>query len=195
MSKRVFIVHGWDGYPEEGWFPWLKRELEKRGFRASVPAMPEAHTPKPEAWLRHLAETVGGADAKTYFVGHSIGCQAILRYLETLPEGSRVGGAVFVAGWMQLTPLAIETPEEQAIVDTWFETPLSWNRIQRVLPISTAIFSDNDPVVPTANEATFRDKLGAEVIIEHAKGHFSGSDGITELLSALKAILKYAEHR
>jgi hypothetical protein len=28
-AKRVFIIHGWEGYPEEGWFPWLKKELEK----------------------------------------------------------------------------------------------------------------------------------------------------------------------
>ena len=28
--KRAFIIHGWDGYPAEGWFPWLKRELEKK---------------------------------------------------------------------------------------------------------------------------------------------------------------------
>ena len=24
MTKRAFIIHGWDGYPDEGWFPWLK---------------------------------------------------------------------------------------------------------------------------------------------------------------------------
>ena len=29
--KKVFIIHGWEGYPEEGWFPWLKKELESRG--------------------------------------------------------------------------------------------------------------------------------------------------------------------
>ena len=34
MKKRVFIVHGWDGYPEEVWFPWLKKELEAKGFEA-----------------------------------------------------------------------------------------------------------------------------------------------------------------
>ena len=28
--QRVFIIHGWDGYPEEGWFPWLKKELEAK---------------------------------------------------------------------------------------------------------------------------------------------------------------------
>ena len=32
--KRVYIIHGWEGYPEEGWFPWLKKELEDRGFDA-----------------------------------------------------------------------------------------------------------------------------------------------------------------
>ena len=31
--KRVFIIHGWDGYPEEGWFPWLKEELEKEDLK------------------------------------------------------------------------------------------------------------------------------------------------------------------
>ena len=35
MNKRVFIAHGWDGYPEEGWFPWLKKELETKGFEVS----------------------------------------------------------------------------------------------------------------------------------------------------------------
>ncbi len=43
--KRVFIVHGWDGYPTEGWFPWLKAELEKRGFTVAVPAMPHPERP------------------------------------------------------------------------------------------------------------------------------------------------------
>ena len=37
--KRVFIIHGWGGYPEEGWLPWLKKELEKNGFKVFVPAI------------------------------------------------------------------------------------------------------------------------------------------------------------
>ena len=36
MVKRVFVVHGWDGHPAEGWFPWLKKELEKRGYLVNV---------------------------------------------------------------------------------------------------------------------------------------------------------------
>ncbi|PIP29922.1 hypothetical protein COU12_02115 [Candidatus Jorgensenbacteria bacterium CG10_big_fil_rev_8_21_14_0_10_54_38] len=49
--KRVFIVHGWDGYPEEGWFPWLKRELEARGFEVHVPPLPDAGNPRIQNFL------------------------------------------------------------------------------------------------------------------------------------------------
>lgn len=28
MNKRIFIIHGWDGFPEEGWFPWLNKAME-----------------------------------------------------------------------------------------------------------------------------------------------------------------------
>ena len=42
MKKRVFIIHGWEGYPEECWFPWLKTEIEKTGFEVVVPNMPDA---------------------------------------------------------------------------------------------------------------------------------------------------------
>ena len=36
-------------------------------------------------------------------------------------------------------------------------------------------------------------KVGAEIIVEHNKGHFSGSDGIKELPSLLDAVLKIAK--
>jgi predicted alpha/beta hydrolase family esterase len=39
------------------------------------------------------------------------------------------------------------------------------------------------------NEELFKNQLGAEVIEEHGMGHFSGADGITQLPSALKAVL------
>jgi hypothetical protein len=27
MARKVIIAHGWDGHPQEGWFPWLKSTL------------------------------------------------------------------------------------------------------------------------------------------------------------------------
>lgn len=95
-EKRVFIVHCWDGKPNTRWYPWLKKELEKKGFEAYVPAMPNTQHPRMNAWVNHLKKVVGTPDKNCYFVGHSVGCIAILRYLET--TNTKVGGVVMVAG-------------------------------------------------------------------------------------------------
>jgi uncharacterized protein len=188
MQKRVFIVHGWASHPGDGWFPWLKAELEKHGFAVFVPAMPDPDVPKIETWIPALAAAVGTADADTYFVGHSIGCQTIIRYLQTLPEGARVGGGVFVAGFYNLRRL--ETKRDLEIAKPWVTTPLDDAKIRQTVRRAVAIFSDNDKFVMSGNQDAWRDRVGADVIIEHAKGHFSGEDGVTELPIALESLLK-----
>ena len=191
--KRVFIAHGWDGYPEEGWFPWLKQELETRGFEVHVPQLPEPSTPKIQAWVTALAQAVGTADDQTYFMGHSLGCQTIARYAATLPAGTRLGGAVFVAGFFKrLTGLG-DDAEVQAVARQWLETPLDLSMVKARLGKSVAIFSDNDPFVPLDNQADFKTQLGAQIIIEHNLGHFSGSGGITQLPVALNALLQIVQ--
>ena len=190
MAKRVFIVHGWAGYPEEGWFPWLKRELEARGFMVEVPAMPDSDTPKIETWIPHLAKVVGQPDENTYFVGHSVGCQAIIRYLQTLPADTKIGGAVFVAGFYNLRNL--ETEEEKQIAGPWLNEPRDDKKIRNIVNKAIAIFSDNDPFVLEENQQSWKELVGAKIIIEHKKGHFSGSDGVKELPSALQGILELA---
>ena len=191
MQKRVFIVHGWDGHPEEGWFPWLKKELETKGFQVFVPQLPETNSPRIFNWVPALAAAVGEADDETFFVGHSMGCQTIARYLESLPESKRVGGAVFVAGFFKrLTGLEYDA-DVQATDKHWLGASLDLAKVRTHLPKSVAIFSDNDPFVPLDNQDDFRDQLGAKIVIENSKGHFSGGDDhCFELPSALAAVLE-----
>ncbi len=194
MKKRVFIIHGWEGYPEEGWFPWLKKELEQRDFEVFVPQMPDADNPRIEKWVPALAEAVGTPDKDTYFVGHSMGNQAIARYLESLPEGVKVGGAVFVAGFFKKLTNLEDEEETRETMRHWLESPINLNKVKSHLNKSMAIFSDNDLYVPLDNQDDFRDKLGSQIIIEHQKGHFSGpSDNITELPIVLESILKISK--
>lgn len=195
MKKRVIIVHGWDGYPEEGWFPWLKRELEKRGFEVIVPQLPEPENPRIQKWVPALAAAVGMPDEQTYFVGHSMGCQAIARYLESLPQGVQVGGAVFVAGFFKRL-FGLEDDDEVRATDVhWLTAPLDLKKVRSHLPKSVAIFSDDDPWVPLDNQGDFRDTLTSRVVIEHKKGHFSGSrDNVTELPIALESIIQLSDN-
>jgi len=124
MQKRVFVIHGWDGSPQNCWFPWLKNELKKKGFVVQVLSMPHPENPTITDWVNHLADAVGEPDKNTYFVGHSIGCQTILRYIEQLQKP--IGGVVCVAGFFRLLHLA--TDEEKEIAKPWLETIMEYER-------------------------------------------------------------------
>ncbi|MBI5913058.1 alpha/beta hydrolase [Candidatus Azambacteria bacterium] len=195
MQKRAFIIHGWGGYPEEGWFPWLKQELGKEGFAVNAPAMPEPGEPVIEKWVSHLSRVVGEPDENTYFIGHGIGCQAILRYMESLPADAKVGGAIFVAGFFTLTN--VDTDEEKEIAKPWLKTPIDFEKVKQHTKKFFAVFSDDDEVVPIDNKELFEQRLGAITAIEHGKGHFGGSDGITDLPGVYEVLLKMAngKHR
>lgn len=188
--NRVIIIHGWGGYPDEAWMPWLKRELAERGFEVIAPDMPDSENPRIDAWVGKLSEVVGVPGADTHLVGHSIGVQTILRYLAELPEGQGVGNVVLVAGWLERGGLKDLEPEEIPIAKPWLQTPLDYGRARGAAKSFTAIFSDDDPVVPLENKELFREKLGAIVIVEHGKGHFSEDSGVIELPAALDALIK-----
>ena len=182
--KRAFIVHGWGGNPEEGWFPWLKSELEKKGFKVEVPAMPNSSHPEIKSWVDHLSRVIGTPDKETVLIGHSIGSQAILRYLETLPQNIKIRKAIFVAGFFNLKNLSFE---DKTIASPWLRTPIDLDKIKNKGDF-VAIFSNNDPDVPLKDKEIFKERLGAKIILEDKKGHFSGSDNIKELPSVLNAI-------
>ncbi|MEK7460897.1 MAG: alpha/beta fold hydrolase [Patescibacteria group bacterium] len=193
MQKRVIIVHGWDGYPEEGWFPWLKRELEARHFEVDVPQMPAAGTPRIEAWVPHLAKIITWSDQETFLIGHSIGCQTILRALEILPVGRHIKAAVLVAPFLEFLTLGDKTVDvtaEEAIATPWLTTPIDYERVRQQVDQIVAIFSDDDPYVPLANVQLFEDRLNAETIVVPKMGHFSGGDGTIEIPLVLKTIGK-----
>jgi hypothetical protein len=186
MAKKVYIIHGWGGSPENDWLPWLKNKLEEKSFLVIVPAMPNTDEPKIDEWVNHLLNICPNPDENTYFVGHSIGCQAIFRYLEK-PDGKKVGGIICVAGWFELANL--ESEEEWQVADPWLKIPIDLGKIKKVADKIIAIFSDNDPYDKLEkNKEIFSEKLGAEIIIEKNKGHFTGEDGVNELPVILKKL-------
>lgn len=180
--KRVYLVHRWSGGKEDDWRPWLRDELTKKGYVVKNLAMPDPEKPTIEKWVNYLRQSVGMHDTETYFVGHSIGCQAILRYLETIYNP--VGGAVFVSGWLNMTN--ITDPARTEILRQWVETPLDLEKVKTVLPKSTLIISDNDPYgYVEENKKIFSEMLGSKVVVLHNAGHITQEDGFTTLPEAL----------
>jgi hypothetical protein len=181
--KRAIIVHGWSDSPAGSWFPWLKHKLEDRGFKVDVPEMPDTNIPKIDAWVNKLKETK--PDSDTILVGHSIGCQAIMWFLEK--TGTKVKGILFIAPWLTLKGLGAE---EKIVAKPWLETPINFEKVKSSAKKIIAIFCDDDPYVPISDEKTFKNSLNAETIIETGKGHFSSEDGVTELQEALDSVEK-----
>lgn len=166
--KRAIIVHCWDGTPDYCWYPYAKRELEAKGFVVSVPAMPETDAPQLIKWLPVLQEVVGMPDEELVLIGHSAGCITILRYLETLAPGTRVGKVVLAAGFTD--DLGYDE------LKNFFTTPLDLERVKTTSAHGfVAIHSDDDPFVPLKHGDIFKEKLGAELIVKHAFKHFSGA--------------------
>lgn len=198
MTKRVYIIHGWGGFPKEKALAWLGNELEKkRDFEVYIPEMPDTEEPKIKPWVSKINEVVSKPDKNTYFVGHSIGCQAIMRYLQTL-ENKKIGGAVFIAPWFELTEFTYkEEPkyeeDSRAIAKPQIKKPINLEKVKNSINNLTAIFSDNDPYVLVSDSEIFKKELSAKIIIESNKGHFTEDDGVTEFPIVLEELLKMSK--
>jgi len=179
--KKVYLIHGWGGNSEGGWFDWLKDELKKRKIEVHAFDMPDTDNPKIETWVKYLEEKIPfeDIDEKTYFIGHSIGCQTIMRFLEKLPKPKKIGGCIFVAGWFSLINLE---QEEMKIARPWVNTKIDFERITRHTNNFLCVFSDDDPYVPLSNEDIFKEKLGAKIMRKKKIGHFDNVDKVQEVL-------------
>ncbi len=185
--KKVYLIHGWEGNPDNCWFPWLKEKLEDAGFEVFAPAMPNPDEPDIDEWVAKLSEVVDAGE-DTILVGHSIGCQTILRYLDSLKQDVKFKGIFFVAGFVNLTPEALEDQGSKEIAEPWLSTPINWENVKRHSDKFVAIFSDNDPFVYVSDSKIFKEKLSAKIIIENNLGHFDDDANIKELPSLLKEI-------
>ena len=177
-KSRVFLIHGWSGSPQGDWLPWATKELAARGYEVIAPQMPDADVPVIRPWVDYLANIVGSIRESDIFIGHSIGCQTILRYLEK--TAGKADKIILVAPWFTLTNL--ENDEMWHIADPWFKTPMDFSQINTKAQAFITIFSDNDPWVPyTQNKQMFRDKLNPEIITLHNKGHMTSDEGVMQL--------------
>lgn len=143
--------------------------------------MPETDAPKLSLWLPELRRVIGAPDDETFLIGHSSGCATIMRYLELLPEGERIGGVVLVAGFTDDLGFGE--------LSNFFETPLDFEAMKKHCPKFVTIHSDDDPYVPLRHSEILKEKLDAKAIIKHNAKHFSGAADGEESCIELPAVV------
>ncbi len=187
--QDIYLIHCWGGNQNSDWYPWLKKELSKHNLNLNILEMPNTDSPNPKEWIPYIQKNVNPNNA--VFIGHSVGCQAILRYLAILNKNIKVKACILVAGWTKLKPIVYEQEGALDIAKPWL-TPIDWNKAKTHCDNFIYIYSNNDPYVYESDSLIFKDKLKAKLILIKNKFHFGGGDesNITKLDEVLNEILK-----
>lgn len=190
VQRRVRIVPRWGGGPERDFYPWLTRAAEDLPGRplgdVVALSMPAPDCPTIEGWVGRLNEALGADPAfaaGTLLVGHSVGCQAVLRYLAALPPGVRYAGVLLVAGW-----LWVDKPWET--IRPWLDTPLDLAAARRATSKLVVLLSTDDPFTADheANRRAWEERGGAEVVVVNGGKHFNAAEE-PAVLDALQKLL------
>lgn len=164
----------------------------QQGFDVHIPAMPHPRQPSITQWVKQIKNAVGVCTTDTYFIGHSLGAQAVLRYLATLPEGAQAGGAVCVGGFMTLGDSVLRRAMAHVGMSSWLRTPLSLEAAGKHCRAITAFFSSGDTWVTPDNIVRFEQELGARIQVLQNCGHFTSYERIIALPEVLTEVCTMA---
>jgi len=179
--NHVLLVPRWGGTAASDWVPWLREQLDVPVTVGEL--LPVADAPTIDAMIASLTELTAGRDlSQTLLVGHSVGCQAWLRWLAS-DHGRPVGGLVAVAGWFTLD-------STWPPIVPWVDTPIDTERVRRRCPSVHLLLSDDDPFTGdhVANAATWEQRLGARVQLVPGARHFNGGQEPTVLAAVREAV-------
>ncbi|MBD8506529.1 serine hydrolase family protein [Hoyosella sp. G463] len=184
-TVRAIIVHGYSAHTGKHWFPWLDDELANRGHEVHRVVLPSPDEPDSGAWEAELARAIGPVDDETVLIGHSLGCLSLLRHLDALGGGWRLGGLVLVAGFLGTLP---GLPELDACIGQGqgqgqgLDATALGARVRH----AAVIHSDDDEIVPPELSAQLAEALGARDITVPGGGHFL-EDELPEALAEVLA--------
>jgi hypothetical protein len=180
MTPSVYIIHGWGGYPEKNWFPWLKSELKKKDIDVFVPEMPNSQYPDLKDWMQTLNDQIQ-FNQPVIFVGHSLGVISLLRFIEELGDNQQIEGFISVCGFHNIN-LGIEE------IETFVQEPINFYKIKNQIRKSYIITSDDDPYVPASCGYHLQEHLNGEITIIPGGKHLNESAGYLDLPIVLDKI-------
>ncbi|KIG15550.1 hypothetical protein DB30_05488 [Enhygromyxa salina] len=184
----MVIVPRWSGHAGDDWYPWIRAQLSQDpgpSLQVDVVELPNPDAPVIEQCVAALQSALGTrAEAlrSTLLVGHSVGCQALLRYLAELRAGDVGVGAdneraagpehlLCIAGWW-----AVDEPWPS--IRPWIDTSVALPSLQsNTAGGVTVLLSSDDPFTRDwrTNKATWEQRLDADVRVVQGGRHFNAT--------------------
>ncbi len=163
------LLHGFNGSPEDIFFPWLKKKLKGLGYKFSVPQLPHPDQPTEKEQVDHVLKQVR-FDEKTILFGHSLGAAVALKVLEKLDRP--IAGLVLAGGFVE--PRFKDRPRP-------FHQTFNWNfdfeKIKKNIGWAKILSARNDYAVPLKQGQILAESLSGQLIeTESREPHFTGSE-------------------
>jgi uncharacterized protein len=185
--KRIYIFPRYSGDENSDWYQKAKKELMLRDAQTLVIPLSFPNWDKPEipeflSFVEH-AIPLNELDETTYFVGHSVGCRAVLRFLNEMlkkKQSLKIGGLMFVAGWW-----TIDNAWSQ--LEQWINFTADYPKIREMCNGNViTLLSDNDPYTYDyrQNKKHWEEKLKADVLVIPGAKHFN-NEGHEEVIRNL----------
>ncbi len=178
---HAVLVHGWEGWPENAWFPWLRRELAACGWTTEALKLPDPAIPKRTEWMKMIREAIKGPEI--VLIGHSLGTLAILWTLEKY-NGPPIAGVVLVSGFGR----NFHFPGLQ----TWFPRDLNFSKIIPKARAWRVIHAHDDHLVPYREGQWLVHQLNVPLVTTKRHGHlthFEGAFEVPEILQQTQSII------
>lgn len=181
---KFIIFHGSFGTPNSHWFPYLKNELQKLHQEVFVPTFPvddweqmtnDGPTIPPkkqnlQSWMNAFSSWFDKlSKSEPYcFIGHSLGCLFILHVVENY--NLTLDSAIFVCPFLHKLNRSWQI---DAVNESFYKTDFDFHFLQQHIPLSYALFSDNDPYVDRSYVVEFAEHLHSAPIVIKGGAHLN----------------------
>lgn len=176
--KKALILECWYGKSTDNWYPWLKKELEKKGYKVFVPELPTMYTSLPDMQkqLTYIEKNFK-FEKDTLVFGHSLGCLLAMR----LAEKYKYKKMYLIAGW-DFDDLTTEHR-------LFWKTPINHKKIKTNVKKIYCFSSDNDPYITAIQSADMCKRLNGVFVLINGKSYFSEKQGGVRAIPQLSKYL------
>lgn len=172
MKPRIVFIHGNGAtHWSFAWTPWLKQELEKRGFETFFETFPDSVIARGKYWLPFLENHIRASE-NDVLVGWSSGATAAMRYA----ENHRIRGSVLIG------PCSSDLGDELEKQSGYFDEPWNWEGIRANQEHIALVYGDDDPFIPQEEFEVIRKHLDPETLKVPGGKHFIELKEFPELL-------------
>lgn len=176
VVKTALILQGWYQKPSSNWYPWLKTELEQKGYSVYLPDLPTIHTDRIDmnAQLSFIDKLLT-IDKEIIIFGHSIGCLLGMRLAEIYAYRKMF----LIAGW--------DFDDLTESHKLFWPNKLNHEKIKQNVNEIFCFSSDNDPYMTAFTVEEMSKRLGGKFILVKGAGHFTDQFGV----NAIPELLEY----